>query len=88
MKNLTIAALVLTHSCYPKDYCYDKDCYPVPCAEIHAEPDVSVRFGRLFFPPNMIHESSGTYCHVCTSVPNAKNLSQITQCVLVPQATS
>ena len=88
MKQLTIVALVLAHSWYPKDCCHDKDCHPVPCAEIHVEPDGSVRFGRVYFPRNMIHESRDAYCHVCTSFPNAENLNQIPQCVFVPQATS
>jgi hypothetical protein len=76
------------HSWYPKECCHDKDCHPVPCAEIHVEPDGSVRFGRVYFPPNMIHESRDAYCHVCTSFPNAENLNEIPQCVFVPQATS
>jgi hypothetical protein len=57
VKHLIVAALMLAHSWYPRECCHDKDCHPVPCAEIHFEPDGSVRFGHVYFPPNMIHES-------------------------------
>jgi hypothetical protein len=96
MRTRTIAAAMMLigvttaegHSWYPKECCHDKDCHPVPCAEIHLEPDGYVRVGRVYFPPNMIHESRDSYCHICTSFPNADMLNQIPQCVFVPQATS
>jgi hypothetical protein len=81
-------SLLLTHSWYPRSCCADKDCHPVPCAEIQFEPDGSMRFGHVYFPPNMVHESRDAYCHVCTSFPNADMLNQIPQCVFIPKVTS
>ena len=51
---LLAAALMLVngaavaHSWYPHECCHDKECRPVPCAELHYDGD-SVRYGRIYF---------------------------------------
>ena len=56
VKHLIIAALMLAHSWYPQECCHDKECRPVPCAELHYDGD-SVRYGRIYFSKRMIRQS-------------------------------
>jgi hypothetical protein len=87
VKHLTMAALVLAHSWYPPECCHDKECRPVPCAElIYRDKDVVWR-KNVYFSGRMIRESKDGNCHVC--LEEGLNASVfLPRCVFVPHATS
>jgi hypothetical protein len=66
MENLTIAALMLAHSWYPQECCHDKDCHPIPCAELTVTSNGDAMWkGVLYFSPSMLRDSLDGQCHVC-----------------------
>jgi hypothetical protein len=69
---LLAAALMLVsdaataHSWYPKECCHDKDCHPVPCAELKVTANGDVMWkGVLYFSAPMMRDSLDGQCHVC-----------------------
>lgn len=92
---LLAAALMLfsgaatAHSWYPKECCHDKDCRPVPCAELsYRDKDVVWR-KHIYFSGPMVKESKDGECHVCVNEGLTANIIPYQPlCVFVPQATS
>jgi len=90
VKHLISAAPILAHSWYPQECCHDKDCHPVPCAELKvaAKGDVMWK-GVLYFSGPMLRDSLDGQCHVCVEEGlNASIIPYLPLCVFVPQATS
>jgi hypothetical protein len=68
--NLNSAAMMLVHSWYDESCCHDKDCHPVPCAQIEKiGQGWQWRDGnqRHWFPPDRLKLSQDGHCHVCVS---------------------
>ena len=84
---LLLNGAAVAHSWYPKECCHDKECRPVPCAELHYDGD-SVRYGRIYFSKRMIRQSHDEGCHVCYADPMGSIIPSVPFCVFVPQATS
>ena len=90
VKHLTIAAVMLAHSWYPQECCRDKDCRPVPCAELSYQDQDVVWRKHIYFSGRMIRESNDGNCHVCVEKGglNASIIPYLPLCVFVPKATS
>ena len=70
MKTLLLSVVVLAHSWYDEGCCHDKDCHPVPCAQVEKiSPGWQWRDGnqRHWFPPDRLKPSQDGQCHVCVS---------------------
>ena len=77
------------HSWYPKECCHDKECRPVPCAELSYHGKDVVWRNHIYFSGPMIRESNDGNCHVCVADGlNASIIPHVPLCVFVPQATS
>ena len=89
MKHLTIVALALAHSWYPRECCHDNDCLPVPCADLSFHDKDVVWRKHLYFTGPMIRESKDGNCHVCVEGGlTADIIPYLPLCVFVPQVTS
>ena len=92
---LLAAALMLVsgaanaHSWYPKECCHDKDCRPIPCAELTVTANGDVMWkGVFYFSSPMLRDSLDGQCHVCVEGLNANIPYYLPLCVFVPHATS
>jgi hypothetical protein len=56
VKHLIIAAVMLAHSWYPRECCHEKDCLPVPCAELSYQDKDVVWRKHIYFSGRMIRE--------------------------------
>jgi hypothetical protein len=89
VKHLIIAAVMLAHSWYPRECCHEKDCLPVPCAELSYQDKDVVWRKHVYFSGRMIRESNDGNCHGCVEKGlNASTIPYVPLCVFVPQATS
>jgi hypothetical protein len=86
---MLVSGTATAHSWYPKECCHDKDCRPVPCAEL-SYPDKDVVWRKfVYFSAPMIRESKDGDCHVCVKEGLAASIiPYLPLCVFVPQATS
>lgn len=81
MKNFLVV-LIFAHSWYPMECCQNRDCHPVPCAEITKGLRSDCRiWHRYTFTANMIRESLDSNCHVCVN-----GISSF--CMFIPKVTS
>ena len=55
---------LLAHSWYPPACCSGKDCYPVPCEEIHLRGEFYEYFG-IRWSRDRAQPSEDGGCHVC-----------------------
>lgn len=71
MRLLAASALILVHSWYPTECCYDRDCHSVPCHEISATEGGYVwhspKFGDVAFARHLAQSPPAPGCHVCTT---------------------
>lgn len=54
------------HSWYPSNCCGDKDCYPVPCDQIHSEGDALI-WHNMSIAKFKAQASPDGQCHVCAT---------------------
>jgi hypothetical protein len=78
------------HSWYPRECCHDKDCHPIPCAELKVTANGDVMWkGVLYFSGQMLRDSLDGQCHVCVEEGHAARIvPYLPICVFVPHATS
>ena len=66
MTLMLVSGAANAHSWYPKESCRDKDCHPVPCAELKVAASGDVMWkGVLYFSTSIQGESLDGQCHVC-----------------------
>jgi hypothetical protein len=73
---ILLTAILLAHSFYDMSCCSERDCHPVPCAEIHGTGNGWEWHGRQFTRP-MLKASPDNGCHVCLN-------NNATFCVYLP----
>ena len=64
-KLILISQLLLAHEFYDPACCSDKDCRPVTCNEIVAQPDGTVKYKDFTFNKRMFKTAPDGMCHVC-----------------------
>ena len=64
MKTVLLAATLLAHSWYPPSCCSDRDCFEVPCGEIHSAGD-QWEYKSLTIAKEKSQASQDGKCHVC-----------------------
>lgn len=60
---MILALWLLAHSWYPQECCHDKDCRPVPCAEI-TRTSAGLKWHELTFTKAPGVSPDGE-CHIC-----------------------
>lgn len=61
LRNLLLTATLLAHSWYPSQCCSDRDCAPVPCADLER----MIRSGEV--DQKTVRDSPDEECHLCTN---------------------
>ena len=64
MKAVLLAATLLAHSWYPTACCSNKDCFEVPCDEIHSV-GATWEYRGLTIGKEKTQVSQDGKCHVC-----------------------
>lgn len=66
-KILLASSIILAHSWYDAACCSDKDCRPVPCKELIAQPDGTIKWKDVIFSRDKFKASLDGMCHTCIS---------------------
>lgn len=81
---IIIFGLILAHSWYPTECCFERHCHPVPCDEISEDTNGSLHWKNLYFDGSQIKPSRDKDCHVCHQLENNKPVTPI--CIFIHQS--